>query len=410
MTGGVEQRFPTRQTFGAAMLSAVTRAEADGAPMAFGDDRLIEFFAAVSRLLLRSPAIRQFPELAALGFFLRRAELCRRLAAIADEQARRRVPRGFVCHFPPGNVPTVFAYSWALSALAGNVNVVRLPTRQRALTELLVDVLLEALSGADPVIGQTQRLVRYGHDDEVTAALSAACDLRVVWGGDGAVSQIRCHRLRPRARDLTFPDRVSFSVISAAGWLAATQAAQARVAERFFADSYWYDQAACASPLTVHWVGEVEQASRARSGFVAAMAEVVKEHGPRLDAAAAVDKRVRTYGLALTGEAAAVRFVSNALAIVDMAAPGQMLQAWSGPGVFAFSTVPTLSALVPLVDHRHQTVTHFGFTGADIRFFAAELGGRGVDRLVPVGEALAFDAVWDGYDLLREFSRVMTVR
>jgi hypothetical protein len=41
---------------------------------------------------------------------------------------------------------------------------------------------------------------------------------------------------------------------------------------------------------------------------------------------------------------------------------------------------------------------------------AAELSGRGVDRIVPFGSALTFSAIWDGYDLLAEFSRLVTVQ
>ena len=39
-----------------------------------------------------------------------------------------------------------------------------------------------------------------------------------------------------------------------------------------------------------------------------------------------------------------------------------------------------------------------------------ELAGRGVDRIVPFGSALSFSAVWDGYDLLAEFSRLVSVQ
>ena len=404
------QRFPARRTLGAAELADMVRPGPGDQQLAFGDDRIIGFFAAVSQLLLRSSITRRHPELAALGFFLRRPELRRRLAAIADEPARRHVPRGLVCHFPPGNVPALFAYSWALSAVAGNANVVRLPTRHRPLTEALLDVLAEALPDAPPVVGRTQRLLQFGHHEAVTATLSAACDLRVLWGGDEAVAEIRQHPLMPRARDVTFPDRISFAVISANGWLMATPAIRAQVIRRFFADSYTYDQAACASPLTVHWVGEPGPARRAQSEFVAALADLVRERGPRLDPGTVLDKYVHAYGLAVTGNAVQVRFLSNALTTVDMATPGGMLQNWAGPGVFAFSIVPALRALVPVIGPRHQTITHFGFTERDLASFADELLGRGVDRLIPIGEALVFDNVWDGYDLLREFSRVMTVR
>jgi len=38
------------------------------------------------------------------------------------------------------------------------------------------------------------------------------------------------------------------------------------------------------------------------------------------------------------------------------------------------------------------------------------VGGRGIDRVVPFGQALSFASVWDGYDLLTEFTRLTTLR
>ncbi len=50
-------------------------------------------------------------------------------------------PRGNVFHVPPANVDTIFVYSWALSALAGNHNVVRISERSAAAAETILDAL-----------------------------------------------------------------------------------------------------------------------------------------------------------------------------------------------------------------------------------------------------------------------------
>jgi len=33
----------------------------------------------------------------------------------------------------------------------------------------------------------------------------------------------------------------------------------------------------------------------------------------------------------------------------------------------------------------------------------------GVDRVVPIGQALSFSNIWDGHDLLREFCREIEI-
>ena len=123
----------------------------------------------------------------------------------------------------------------------------------------------------------------------------------------------------------------------------------------------------------------------------------------------AVHKRVATYGMALTGAATTLRYPADALAIVELAEARLLPRRWLGTGTLAVARVDSLTELVPLVDRRDQTVTAFGFDRAQLLAFLDALRGRGVDRVVPFGEALRFDAVWDGYDLVQEFSRTVSV-
>lgn len=400
----LDVRFPAAPpTTAAALLADLAGAE----PLAVGDGRMRDFLAGFGRMLLAPALARRHPELGALGFFLRPGELARTLDRLAGEHVR--VPRGLVFHIPPANVDTVFVYSWALSALMGNRNVVRLSPRAGEVTGVLVETLRAALAGADPVVAGTQRMISYARSDEVTAALSAACDLRVIWGGDDTVTGIRRHPLAPHARDLTFPDRSSFSVVSAAAWLAAPPATRAATADGFVTDAYLFDQAACSSPRAVFWVGSAADYGRARPDFTRHLAEALARRGWDVDAAMAVEKRVATYGLAADGAASAIAFHGNALAEVTLTSSAARPRRWLGAGTFAHARLDDLAELAGLVERRDQTMTHFGFAAADLRLLATALAGRGVDRMVPVGGALTFHRVWDGVDLPAEFTRLVTV-
>jgi hypothetical protein len=119
---------------------------------------------------------------------------------------------------------------------------------------------------------------------------------------------------------------------------------------------------------------------------------------------------VSTYGLAAEGVANAVRFRGNEIATLELAAPELIPRRWLGVGTFPQAQVESLTELVSVVERRDQTVSHFGFGADELVSFAEQLAGRGVDRLVPIGEALTFSSVWDGYDLLREFTRLTTVQ
>ncbi|WP_036375049.1 acyl-CoA reductase [Micromonospora sp. ATCC 39149] len=409
MSGKVIERFPAGGAIAVDDLAAALRAVPAGGPLTVGDERIVEFLVAFARRLLRPAVARRHPELASLGFFLRRGEIAKTLARVADEPGQLRFPRGLVFHVPPANVDTIFVYSWALSALAGNANVVRISSRSAGAADAVLDALDDTLADADEVVRQTQRMVTYGRDDAVTAALSAAADLRVIWGGDRSVGEIRRHPLAPHARDLTFPDRSSFTVIGAAGWLAAAERDRDAAALGLYNDSYWFDQAACASPRTVYWVGDRASTEAARADLLARLRTVLDGKRPEVDAAMAVEKRVATYGLAIEGTATAIHFDGNDLATVELAEPGDIPRRWLGVGTFPQARVDTLADLAPVVVRRDQTVTHFGFAADELVAFARTLAGRGVDRIVPVGDALSFAATWDGHDLMREFTRITSV-
>ncbi|MCX4473414.1 Acyl-CoA reductase (LuxC) [Micromonospora sp. MW-13] len=409
MSSKVIERFPAGGAVAVDDLVTALRAAPAGGPLTVGDERVVDFLVAFARRLLRPAVARRHPELASLGFFLRRGEIAKALHRVADEPGQLRFPRGLVFHVPPANVDTIFVYSWALSALAGNANVVRISSRSAGAADVVLDALNDTLADAAEAVRQSQRMITYGRDDAVTAALSAAADLRVVWGGDRSVTEIRRHPLAPHARDLTFPDRSSFTVIGAAGWLTANERDRAAAALGFYNDSYWFDQAACASPRTVYWVGDPATAEAARADLLARLRTVLNDKRPEVDAAMAVEKRVATYGLAVEGAATAIHFDGNDLATVDLAEPGAIPRRWLGIGTFPQARVEALVDLAPVVVRRDQTVTHFGFSSAELVAFARALGGRGVDRIVPVGDALNFAATWDGYDLMREFTRITSV-
>jgi hypothetical protein len=375
--------------------------------LAVGDPRVVDFLSRFARKLLAPAVARKHPELGSLGYFLRPAELARAVSRMHRDDALV-FPRGNVFHVPPANVDTIFVYSWALSALAGNHNVVRISERSANAADTVLEALNATLEDADPVIGRTQRMVTYGRDDAVTGALSAWCDLRVIWGGDAAVQNIRKFPLRPSGRDLTFPDRTSWAALSVPGWRSADPAARRAAVTGFSNDAYWFDQAACSSPRTVFLVGERPEG--VADEFVALLAEVVAERGWIVDAAMAVEKRVNAYGLAATGAATALHFPGNEVTALTLAGVDEAPRRWIGAGAFPFASVASLAELVPVMNRQDQTFSHFGFAPAELHDFAVALAGRGVDRIVPFGQALTFSSIWDGYDLPSEFTRLTTLQ
>ncbi|GAA3234760.1 acyl-CoA reductase [Dactylosporangium siamense] len=431
------------------LLAEITD-EPAGGRLTVGDERVREFLIAFSRRLLKPDLARRHPELGSLGFFLRKGELARAVERLGDGVAgQRRAPRGLVLHFPPANVDTIFVYSWALSALAGNHNIVRVSARAAGAAQAVLEALNDVLAEAHPAIAQTQRMITYDRDDALTGALIGACDLRVLWGGDQSVTELRGHPIRPLARDLAFPDRSSFAAIRVAGWQASTREQRRAAVDGFANDLYWFDQAACSSPRDLFWIApttvtaaaptadevtadaptadgvtadagaadtgaadarSADAVTTARAEFDELLAEVVARRGWGVDPAMAVEKHVATYGLAASGAATKVRFNGNAVANVSLAGLGDVQRRWLGAGTICHLTVGSLAELAPAIQRKDQTLSHYGFTMSELDDFVTTLAGRGIDRIVPFGRALTFAGTWDGLDLLHEFTRIITIQ
>jgi hypothetical protein len=78
-----------------------------------------------------------------------------------------------------------------------------------------------------------------------------------------------------------------------------------------------------------------------------------------------------------------------------------------GGGYVVVEFIQNLLELVQQIRPGHQTLTHYGFSGDELTAFAHNGVLSGLSRIVPIGQALNFDAVWDGYDLLRELTRTI---
>ena len=80
-----------------------------------------------------------------------------------------------------------------------------------------------------------------------------------------------------------------------------------------------------------------------------------------------------------------------------------------GGGLFWEAHLPTLSDLTPLLDQRSQTISSFGIPES-VWADWVQTEAPQIDRIVPLGQALEFDTIWDGHDLLRDFTKLVAIR
>lgn len=379
----------------------------------FGEEALA-YCSELSSELLRPSSGAGQAQLVSLGYWLRPASIARMRESFqrAAAPGLLMVPRGRVFHVTPANVDTIFAYSWLLALLTGNVNVVRISSQETELGNRILETVGTVLDRpAFSALRRANRLVRTDHDDRVADGLSSIADVRVVWGGDDTVDYFRRFPLPKRGRDITFPNRHSLALLDAAAVRSTSEAELAALADRFFNDAYWFDQAACSSPRLVVWRAEPgDVAADARERFRAAVSAAVRRRNYEVETGLAITKMVFAFRRAAAQDGLRFEVPSNEVTWVELPELAGYDRDHSGGGLFFEYVADDLATeLRGLVGPQDQTAVCYGLDQDTVMELARELNGRGIDRFVRVGRALEFSATWDGFDLLGEFVKRVIV-
>lgn len=411
----VQQLVPKNESV---KLSAVLGSFASAACLPPFSQELISLADDLAAALFSDSDAKRYPELQALAFFIRRSatrSMCNDFIESAKRPDLVRVPCGKVFHLAPGNVDTLFVYSWFLSAIAGNTNIVRLSQHSSPPTAIICRLLNQVLTGYSEAVQRSITMISYGHEEEITQAISNTIDLRIIWGGDRAVSSIRSTSLPVHARELVFPDRFSIALINSNVYNELDNNGRLLLIHDFFNDSYWFDQAACSSPRQIFFLGNREASSEASDSFLSQLEEELLRRNFQLEAGAAMEKLTDVYDCLLQNSVSKLHYRTNELAVLELAAPDleklpPLPDKHASRGAFYSAVLTNLDDLVPILTRKVQTLTYFGFEPDELRAFAQKVNGQGIDRIVPIGQALSFDRFWDGIDLLSEFTRLVNIK
>ncbi len=368
-----------------------------------------DLLGAISAAIFADPMSRQVPQHVALAYWLRPAALARlrsTLAAASESADYVPAPRGVALHLPPTNVDTIFVYSWAISVLAGNANVVRLGRTLSPAAERLVGLVTEAVAR----FGDSERQIfcTYAYGGSLEREIAEHCDLRLVWGGDAKVRQVGRVPIRPDGLTLGFPNRHSFAVIASNAYAEAREGIRDGLASNLYNDLFWFDQMGCGSPRILFWIGQ--PATDLREDLRRRLLETVSRKRYAVETGIAIQKMARGHDFLAEGVTTRFAMPTNALGISEVREPAAFLERAMGGGFLGEMVVGALADIVPFIAREAQTLTHFGIEGAELRRFASAVAGRGLYRIVPVGSALSFDIDWDGVSLFEHATRRIVVR
>jgi hypothetical protein len=369
-------------------------------------ENALTFLNALSRILRNDVKTNKFPEIATFAFFCRRANLIQ-LKKIYYPGNNRRSGRGIVFHITPSNVPLNFAYSLLSGILSGNLNIVRVASKKSEQMEIIFQAIRE-LSSSEEFGSFSRRMlfVQYDKQHSATNYFSSICDVRIIWAGDSTLREIQKNLLPAHAFDVTFKDKYSFCVIHADSYI--HEESPQIIAQRFYNDTFLFDQNACTSPHLIIWLGSDENILSSKKIFWMHLYDLVKIKYP-WQPHAAVAKLTTFYNQVLHLDGIKKTAMPDNLIwrIELMTLSPAIVNHRGNCGYFAEYNAASLSEISGIISRKCQTLAYYGIPKEELIEFTTENNPNGMDRIVPVGKTSDFSLTWDGYNLIDTLSRVI---
>lgn len=372
-------------------------------------DKTINFLDSLSKKLLKDPKAKVFPDVIGFAFFCRKGNINKLKKAYFNEEIIR-LGRGIVFHIAPSNVPVNFAYTLLSGLLSGNVNIIRTPTKDFDQVRIISNSIFE-LSKEKKHKEVLQRiiLIRYQKTASLTDLFSSICDVRVIWGGDNTINQIRKSLIPAKAFDVTFVDRYSICIIDADNYL--KEKKFQAIAKGFYNDTYLLDQNACTAPHLIIWKGKGELVKKAQIKFWTVLKDLLVDLYPEISPVIAVNKLTTFYAQAFDlNKIERVHKENNLLWRVEFDDVPKLIENYrSNSGYFSEIKVGDIKEIKSLITRKYQTLSYFGIGHDELKEFIESSNLKGIDRVVPIGKTLDFSLHWDGYDLIYSLSRVCNI-
>ena len=374
-------------------------------PLVPYSDLVCTFLSDFSEEIFKDNRCKNFPDIISVAFFARKGNIQRLKKTFLDDKFR--LGKGLAFHITPSNIPVQFIFSYFFGLLAGNANIVRVPSKDFPQIDLLCDTLNKVLSKPDfHKLKNMTAFVQYDKSSDWTKIFSSCCQIRLIWGGDSTIENVRKFSIPPRATELVFADRYSLAIFDEESVENLNETELERLAGNFYNDTYLADQNACSSPQLILW--RKSATSEGREIFWQVVENMAMKRYD-LPAIKATSKYKDFCQNAINfPQAGRLKQNSNFLYRAKVNELFEGIDNLRGKfGLFYEYDINSLDDIKNCVNEKYQTLTYFGFSPRELAEIVLNNNWLGIDRIVPVGKALDIGVIWDGYDLIGQMSRIV---
>ncbi len=372
------------------------------------DDEIINFLDDLSKTINKLN-VKNYPDLKSFSFFCRRSNILN-LKNKNNKLESIRFGMGLVFHVTPSNIPTNFAYSLIFGLITGNSNIVKVPTKKFEEVMIVCKAINKIFQKKKyKKIKNMISIVRYSQNDDITNKFSLSSDVRMIWGGDKTVENIKKFPTKSKTIDIPFSDRYSISLINSEKILNLNNYNMKILIQNFYNDTYTVDQNACSSPHLVLWSGKSKV--KAKKKFWNYLNELVKKkYDP--PSISSIDNYSKLISVLLKNKNfKSYKKYNKSLYTVSLKNIRTDFYInktkW---GFFYEYDINELKKIDYFINRKLQTLTYFGYSKKFLNSFFKAYNFNGIDRVVPIGQALNIGLLWDGYDLYKMLSREIEIK
>ena len=365
----------------------------------------IEFLDNLSKILRKSKEASIYPDLMAFSFWCRKANIKKFKSRY--NKLDNRLGKGLAFHIAPSDVPLNFGYSFVFGLLSGNSNIIKIPSNEFPQAELLSEILKDLLKKKKYIsLFDNTSFVRYDKNNNITEYFSSISDVRLIWGGDSTIKNVRQYPTPVRCIDIAFADRYSLCVINAHILIELNSSEFINIIERFYNDTFFMDQNACSSPHLIVWLGNKIQ--KAKIKFWESLdAHVGKNYNLLSESAVAKYNRFCQNAIDINIPLELIRHGNHIYRIVLEKLPENIDIFKGNYGYFFEYDAKSLNEIIHIISKKYQTLTYFGLNKSSLKNFVIDNKLFGIDRIVPIGQALDMSLIWDGFDIIGSLSRII---
>jgi len=309
----------------------------------------------------------------------------------------RALPRGLIVHWMAGNVPTLGFLSLIQGVLTKNANLIKNASDSGDLLGHLLGVLSgikegEPQNGLDLV--KSIAVIRYDHTKkDLGRTISKEADVRIFWGSDESVAELRPLPTKLQSHDLVFSNKTSFIAIDN---LSLTTMDSGAVARRIARDVSVFEQKACASPHTLFLETQDKSvlenfALTLREAFSRVLLSIPKVAPSGKEISAILNLRAQYDMFHQAWYSDGVEFTLLSDDLFQLGPP-------IGNRVLFIRSIDDLTRLASLITPQVQSVGILA-EAKNLEKLTMLFSEKGVQRFTNIGGMTHFESPWDGYVL-----------